>query len=91
MYHFQREDGWHPSALPLLLSFSFIDTSNGIHDRFNSDRESIAYTAICECGCPSKISTLKNECFWNYPTVIKGAFFHEAVSHLFNRVKTQNR
>ena len=41
--------------------------------------------------CPPKIPTLKNECFWNYPTVIKGAFFHEAVSHLFNRVKTQNR
>lgn len=41
MYHFQREDGWHPSALPLLLSFSFIDTSNGIHDRFNSDRDQL--------------------------------------------------
>ena len=38
-----------------------------------------------------KDSHIENECFWNYPTVIKGAFFHEAVSHLFNRVKTQNR
>ena len=24
---------------------------------------------------PSKISTLKNKCSWNYPMVIKGAFF----------------
>ena len=38
-----------------------------------------------------KDSHIENECFWNYPTVIKGAFFHEEVSHLFNRVKTQNR
>ena len=38
-----------------------------------------------------KDSHIENECFWNYPMVIKGAFFHEAVSHLFNRVKTQNR
>ena len=41
--------------------------------------------------CPSKIPILKNECSRNYPIVMKGAFFYEAVSHLFNRVKTQNR
>ena len=45
---------------------------------------------ICLSTVFIKDSHIENECFWNYPTVIKGAFFHEAVSHLFNRVKTQN-
>ena len=57
----------------------------------NFDEESIYKEANSRLGVSIKDSHIENECFWNYPMVIKGAFFHEAVSHLFNRVKTQNR
>ena len=72
---------------------NFRQTMNMLENAFNGRKDFDGMILHSDQGWqyPSKISTLKNKCSWNYPMVIKGAFFHEAVSHLFNRVKTQNR